>query len=181
MNLIKKLVIVLFVSILGISLIPSNRVYAESKDINSKEKLEVKVIYNSFDEKYIEEITLDDGTKVGDYDYSIKYFKLPKLYTSLISEYFNYVGWIKREDIVSLSLDPTSKVRKNYTAKNSAWKLISSPTDGLASDPEWKNTQSLKWQYDCHYSFAKSKERWNIEPHRTPSSYIEVVAKGCNP
>jgi hypothetical protein len=39
----------------------------------------------------------------------------------------------------------------------------------------------MGWQYDCHYSFAPNKDYWNLEPHRTASSYLQVVLAACNP
>ncbi|MGL4760039.1 MAG: DUF2599 domain-containing protein [Sarcina sp.] len=39
----------------------------------------------------------------------------------------------------------------------------------------------MHWQFNCHYSFAKNKDYWNIEPHRTASSYLDVIFSGCNP
>lgn len=146
---------------------------------SNSNKIEVEVMINSNGEDFIENIVFDDGTKLSDYDYSIKYVPTPKSYA--ISNYFNYAAWIKRDGVISLSVDPKSKVRTNSTERNRGWAALSSPTHGFGSHSYWKNTKVMHWQFDCHYSFATNKKYWNLEPHRTASSYLQVVAKGCNP
>lgn len=147
-----------------------------------EEKIEVNILLNPYDEEFIKNVTLDDGTKVGDYDYTINYLPtLPGVKSYSISQYLDYGAWITRNGVVSLSMKPKSSVRSSLSTKNNAWTVISSPTQGFASSPKWKNTQVMKWQFDCHYHFANSKEYWNIEPHRTASSWAQVVAAACNP
>ncbi|WP_106768165.1 DUF2599 domain-containing protein [Paenibacillus faecalis] len=153
---------------------------ASFKDSDSS-KVEVEIFVNSNGEGFAENIVFDDGTRLSDYDYSVKY--VPMLLSSFypIQEYFDYAAWITRDGVISLSLDPVEKVRKNKSEKDAAWGVLSSPTDGFGSHANWNNTQVMKWQYDCHYWFASNKDYWNLEPHRTASSYIEVVTAACNP
>ena len=132
------------------------------------------------DENFAENIVFDDGTKLSDYDYTLTHAIQPRGFYP-IADYFNYAAWITRDGVRSLSLDPNSKVRTNSTYKNDGWRVLSSTTQGFGGSPYWKNTKVMKWQYDCHYSFAANKNYWNLEPHRTASSYAQVVAKACNP
>lgn len=152
--------------------------FAQSNESPSKEVI-VDVYINAFDEEYIKNIAFDDGTIVGDYDYIINYFPMPR-YTNL-GDYFNYAGWITRDGIVSLSLDPVSAVRTDATMRDTAWNALSHDYYGFGAHPNWRNGQVMEWQYHCHYWFANDKERWNLEPHRTAGGYLEVVAARCNP
>ena len=98
-----------------------------------------------------------------------------------IGDYFNYAAWITRNGEISLSLDPKVSVRTTGAGRDAGWRAISSTTQGFGSHSYWKNTQVMKWQYECHYWFAEDKEYWNLEPHRTASSYAAVVVAKCNP
>lgn len=145
-------------------------------------QLEVEVLYNAFDEDYIRNVVLDDGTKVGDYDYTITYLTDENSFTlsSLaISMYFDYAAWITRDGIVSLSLDPKDNVRFHRDTKTAAWGIVKSPTQGFGSSPNWYNEVSLEAQYDCHFDFATFKDYWNLEPSSTSMTYWEAVLNGC--
>lgn len=146
------------------------------------EKLEVEVLYNAYDEEYIKNVVLDDGTKVKDYDYTITYTSINNLNTFStypIENYFHYAAWITRNGVISLSLDPTKEVRQNLAVKNDAWNLLKSRTDGFGSHPNWYNEEKLKWQFDCHFQFATFKDYWNLEPSSKSTSYADCVANGC--
>lgn len=149
---------------------------AQRKNVQS---IEVQVIINSYDEDYIKSVVLDDGSKIGDYDYVISYISAPRSYG--IARYFNYAAWITRDDGITLSLEPKDTVRISYDEKEDAWDLLRSSDSGYGGQSRWQNEQCMKWQFDCHYSFANTKTYWNIEPWRTASSYIQVVASACNP
>ena len=154
----------------------------------------VEVYINNNGEDYIKNIHFDDGTVVGDYNYSIKYVT-PSIslvsgidtmyYSSPMAIYFDYAAWITRDGVVSLSLDPNSSVRASSTLKETAWNVVSSPTIGLANSSDWptetQKVKTFKWQYDCHFSFANNKDTWNIEPSRSAGNYLTVVLAGCNP
>ena len=144
------------------------------------EKIMVEVLVDNNDENFAENIVFDDGTRLSDYDYTVKHVIQPRGFYP-IADYFDYAAWITRDGVRSLSIDPKTKVRTNSTYKNDGWRVLSSTTHGFGSSPYWKNTQVMKWQYDCHYSFAANKDYWNLEPHRTASSYAQVVLKACNP
>lgn len=145
----------------------------------------VKVICNSFDEEYIKNIEFDDGTKVSDYNYTIQYMPQLTRDPSYILYYFNSAMWITRDGLVSLSLNPTQRVRDSSTLRESGWNLLKNPTYGQGSNPNWPKLQAnancFYWQYICHWEYANTKEYWNIEPSRTANSYVGVVATACNP
>lgn len=146
----------------------------------NKSQVIVEILYNVNVEDFAENIIFDDGTKLSEYDYSVKYIPIPKEF-SQVEEYFNYAAWITRDGITSLSLDPKSSVRTNCSNKTQAWTILSSETEGFASSPYWENTKVMKWQFDCYYSFVSNKDYWNLEPHRSASSCLQVVIKQCNP
>lgn len=157
-----------------------NSIIVQANVLTNKEQIIVEILYNLNGEDFAENIIFDDGTKLSEYDYSVKYISTPKGFAQ-VEEYFNYAAWITRDGITSLSLDPKSSVRTNSSNKYQAWTILSSEAEGFSSSPYWDNTKVMKWQYDCHYSFASNKDYWNLEPHRTASSYLQVVLKQCNP
>lgn len=145
----------------------------------------VEVMLPDYDEDEIANTKLDDGTLIGDYNYTIKY--TPKLTRDPIywSSYFDQAMWITRDGKISLSLKPKSNVRDSKSVKDQAWNIISGTYTGFGGHANWpkesKNVKTFKWQYDCHYYFANDKDAWNLEPWRSASSYAAVVAKKCNP
>lgn len=167
------------VLLLGI-LVLNVSTYAVQASINATPTVEIEVYVNEFDEDFIKNIEFDDGTKVGDYDYTVTYAPAKRINTSL-GNYFSYAAWITRDGIVSLSLNPKSEVRTNSTTASNAWGTLADRNAGFGATGNWKNETVLKWQYDCHFTFAKNKDYWNLEPSRTANSYAEVVLSGCNP
>lgn len=163
-----------------VSIIIINGIIVQANVLPNKNQITVEILYNNNGEDFAKNIVFDDGSRLSDYSYTIKYLPTAKS-ISKIEEYFNYAAWITRDGITSLSLDPNSNVRTNSSVKDQAWGVLSSETEGFANSTYWQNTKVMKWQYDCHYSFAKNKDYWNLEPHRTASSYLEVVFKKCNP
>ena len=152
---------------------------------SDKDKIIVEVILNNKDEKSIENIQFDDGSYLKDYDYEIKYIYKLTRDPSYLSNYFNQVLWITRDGVISLSLDPVDKVRKSKKEKDTAWNILSGKTTGVAYSKYWptdsQKEKTFKWQYDCHFYFAKDKEEWNLEPSREANNYLEVVSSKCNP
>lgn len=156
---------------------------------SSEPEVKVQVYVNSYDEDYIKNIEFDDGTAVGDYNYSIEYVNKVTRDPNLLPLYFDFVGWIVRTDAhghdLSLSLDPNIKVRYDGNEANRAWNALSDPWGGAAGNTNWPtNPQKLKtfhWQFDCHFVGGKEKDRWNIEPTRSANSYVAVLAAHCNP
>ena len=156
-------------------------VMAVSNALDSDEaEVVVEVYINNYDEEYIKNWTFDDGTKVCDYNYVITYQPVPRSYA--LGQYFDFAAWIPRTEGISLSLAPNSEVRASSSLKEIAWNCLASTENGFGAQANFANNeQVLKWQYDCHFTFANQKDRWNLEPWRTASSYAEVVLKGCNP
>ena len=190
-NIFKKGVIC---TLLGLFMLNTNiiKAKAESLENSNNEKgsiLEVEVLYNEFDEEYIKNMTLDDGTKINEYDYSISYAKplfpsTPTLFSYYpIGDYFSFAGWITRDGTISLSTDPKLAVRIDRYKKDQAWLALSSPTAGFGSHSNWKNSTVMKWQFDCHFDKFPGtfKPEWNLEPSRTASSYQQVLNAFCNP
>lgn len=166
-------------SVLFVLCFINTNVYASNLQ-EKKEVIEVEILVNLNDEDFAENIVFEDGTRLSDFEYSVKYVPMT-LETDSISNYFDFAAWITRDGVISLSIDPNDSVRTSRTEKDKAWKILSSTTEGFGGSPNWQNTKVMGWQYDCHFMFAKNKDYWNLEPHRTASSYIGVVAAACNP
>lgn len=159
--------------------------------VSAKENIEknaevvVEVLTNDYDEEYIKNIEFDDGTKVGDYNYVIKYAEKVTRDPVYINYYFTAAMWITRDGVVSLSLAPTQRVRDSATLRESGWNLLKNPSIGQGGSAHWPKTTDAQncfyWQYLCHWEFANTKEYWNIEPSRTASNYTSVILHGCNP
>lgn len=145
----------------------------------------VEVYVNKNGEDFLRNIEFDDGTCVADYDYEIRYITPTTRDPMYITYYYDAAAWITRDGVVSLSLDPADRVRADSSLKDSAWYVISDPTYGFGDHPQWPtaaaNVQTFEWQFDCHFTFANDKDRWNLEPSRTASNYLTVVLNGCNP
>lgn len=152
----------------------------EIKSTTNKQKVEVEIMYNIKGNDFLENVVFEDGTKLSDYDYTIKTVPTPRSFYP-IGDYFNYAAWITRDGVISLSVDPKEPVRTTRTQRNMAWSVLASPTHGFGSSSNWKNGETMRWQFECHYWFAENKQYWNLEPSRTASSYADVVANGCNP
>lgn len=143
----------------------------------------VTVVCGEIDEAVLANLEFDDGTYLKDYNYAIQYandaYNIKLRGSTLpLTTFFNSVAWVNRSDGITLSLDPTDDVRSNPSLFGPAWSLL---VTYCGSDSYWANEQVMHWQFDCHANFASTKERWNIEPWRTASNYLEVVLAQCNP
>lgn len=190
-RLFKKLIAtVAMATTITIVFVSSPAVASESsyQDL-SDTKVTVQVYVNNYGEDFIKNIEFDDGTTVGDYDYTIEYINNIGRDAYYIPEYFEYCAWISREDPdghnISLSLYPKAALRASDIMRNKGWNVLSDPYGGAAGSSYWPtDTQKLKtfhWQYDCHYEHANDKVYWNIEPSRSANSFFSVVLAGCNP
>lgn len=103
------------------------------------------------------------------------------------SDYFTSSKWITRDGVVSLSVTPKSSGplikapngNARMVAASKAWTILYNKHKGSSN---WKNTASMKAQFECHVTMAQSfKTPWNLEPHRTTTSLTETIKKGCNP
>ena len=156
---------------------------------NDIPEIVVEVLYNEYDEDFISEIVLDDGTVIGDHDYEIIYLEESKLTRDpvLISAYFNYAAWITRDGVKTLSLDPKDIIRYDETTTyvTTGWNILKDKSLGIAANSAWPTAQAnidtFYWQYLCHYNYAKNKDYWNLEPNRVANSYTAVVTALCNP
>lgn len=168
------LTMLLIVGLMGTS------AYATTNSLSQDEVVEVEILINTMDENFAENIIFDDGTKLSDYKYEVTYLAKARVFNPL-ENYFSYAAWITRDGVVSLSLNPKTIVRNDRVQKDMAWTALAHPWHGFGSSTSWTSDKTFKWQYDCHYSFAKGKTYWNIEPSRRASSYLNVVTAGCNP
>ncbi|WP_374709405.1 DUF2599 domain-containing protein [Desmospora profundinema] len=100
------------------------------------------------------------------------------------STYFKSVKWIKRGKVVSLSIRPKAilfDAPNGNVALYHAAKSFEILKKNYSKDKRWKNTKSMRVQYDCHVLSRGIKQPWNLEPHRTETRLPVVIAKGCNP
>lgn len=140
----------------------------------------VEVYVNKYNEQYLLDITFDDGTKVSDYDYQIRYVS-PMARGYSMSLYFDVAAIVTKAEGTTYSLDPTNEVRFSKEKADLAWATLSSPTVGFAYHPSWTNEQCLEWQFYCHFYGAYAKDRWNLDTWRNASSFAAVLAARCNP
>ena len=107
--------------------------------------------------------------------------------TSSFSTYFDSskTKWVNRSDGITLSCYYKPKAiftsLANATMVN-AQKAFDQLKKKYSSSKNWKNTQSMQAQFHCHVTtVGKLKNPWNIEPWRTESNLIKVIAARCNP
>lgn len=91
--------------------------------------------------------------------------------------------WITRNGVVSLSLKPNATLRMSMITGSSSmrkysWSAVKSK---FSRSKKWKNTTSMKNQYECHWYFAFYKSEFNLEPSRPTTDWPNMVAKLCNP
>lgn len=174
-----SLIAMLLISVILVSAVASTVMAAENPEVV------ITVYVNAHDETYIENIQFDDGTTIGDYNYVIQYAIPQTRTTTELTTYFEYVGWIDRDGVISLSLDPVDAVRNTSSSMESAWTALENPENGVSVDANWptapQNLQTFRWQYDCHFTFAKTKDYWNLEPSRAADNYLAVIFGKCNP
>lgn len=91
--------------------------------------------------------------------------------------------WITRKGVVSLSLKPNATLRASMITGSSSMRKYSwnSVKSKFSSSKKWKNTTSMKNQYECHWYFASYKSEFNLEPSRPTTTWANMVAKLCNP
>lgn len=170
----------LFLLIVNVGAVSAVYAYDNNAD---KDHILVQVYINNYDEEYIKNIELDDGSKIADYNYEIEYMPVP--YTYILGDYFNYAAWITRDDGICLSLDPVDDVRENALIAEKAWGYLEDDEAGFGLNKNWPKTEETEqcfyWQYTCHAAYASQKDRWNLEPYRTADSYLAVVLALCNP
>lgn len=101
-----------------------------------------------------------------------------------INTYFDNNDWIKRGNLHSVSMKPSSYLltSANYeisTLKRlDAWNKL---VEIHKTNEKWSNIEGLQNQFDCHFNFAKTKGEWNLEPARRNVGYFSTVMSSCNP
>ncbi len=175
--------------------LPINLVSAETDELGyeytPKKANEIDFSEGDFYVVPLSEGLTNEDTVYAVYDNSevVKYEQsLPTLFASMptkFSQYYSKSKWITRKGMVSLSLYPKKPAYQDPPGMAGAhlqkyrWKVV---YDKHHKSSKWKNTASMKAQLHCHADYPKKfKIPWNIEPHRTESNYLKVVAKGCNP
>ncbi|MEK4523060.1 DUF2599 domain-containing protein [Psychrobacillus sp. FSL W7-1457] len=101
-----------------------------------------------------------------------------------IDTYFDNNDWIKRGNLHSVSMKPSTYLlaSANYeisTLKRlDAWNKL---VEIHKTNEKWSNIEGLQNQFDCHFNFAKTKGEWNLEPARKNVGYFSTVMSSCNP
>ena len=181
MTKMKKLMSIMLAAAMALSLMVPAALAGSNQD-----QVVVTVIVGSDNPEDIEKLQFDDGTCVGDYDYTIRYADTAVTRSPVdLIDYFVYAYWMYRGNELCLALDPRMSVRTNYDEKEAAWDVLADPANGVASSSYWptdpQKEKTFRWQYDCHYVGAMNEEEWNLEPHRTANSFTAVLLARCNP
>ena len=181
---IKKLLVLAFVLV---PITNANNFNAQENNTlaSDSEIIIVEIILGFPSTDELEQLVLDDGTLLGDYNYTVimnsNQLVGPLAYDSL-GNYFNYAAWIYRDEGVSPSLDPNDYVRAMSGWANNAWAALSHPQIGFGSDYRFaSNPNGMKDQYYCHWYYAAEKDYWNLEPWRPNVGFPVTVANWCNP
>lgn len=103
--------------------------------------------------------------------------------TMTFSSCFDSGKWITRNGVVSLSLKPNSTLRMSMVTGSSSmkqysWEAVKAKFSGSS---KWKNTSSMKMQYECHWYLAIAKSEFNLEPSRGSTNWANMIAHACNP
>lgn len=160
---------------------PLNASGIDSGKVLTKGKVEIQVIYGNITDDEISEIELEDGTFINSETVAITRDYNTRAYSTL-GDFFHSVVWVNNKDGKTLSLNPKSNVRTNKTAANNGWAALSNTSYGVGFNSYfYKNKGALNDQYYCHYNYAKTKDRWNLDTWRPDVSYAATVATGCNP
>ena len=89
--------------------------------------------------------------------------------------FIDHVEWVGTPDGPSLHVFPSQAGRDAPADQQGAeWSEV------LRLAPE-AGTPGMREQFDCHQSFAKNKESWNLEPWRPQVDMMEMLSSACNP
>ncbi|ADG99185.1 Protein of unknown function DUF2599 [Segniliparus rotundus DSM 44985] len=89
--------------------------------------------------------------------------------------WIEHVVWARASDGPSLHVFPTR------AGRDAPAELQGAEWDEVLSLAPEADSPGMREQFDCHQSFAKSKESWNLEPWRPAVGGVEMLASGCNP
>lgn len=115
------------------------------------------------------------------------YAALQGINDETFDDYFESVRWITRDGVVSLSIQPTYLLTSAANPNGNilmarAFHAFSWLEDRFSSDYRWDHTDSMAAQFHCHVLLAGDfKTPWKIEPFRTESNLMKVMAAKCNP
>lgn len=166
----------------------SNNSMIESKtELTDEHISKILMIYHSQQDKNV-----CNSTEVSITQKDIAEFK--EFYNEISAKANTYnhyfksnTGWVNRSDGITLSChyypDAMFLLGNNPNAQaanvTNAFNLLKARH---SSSSYWKNTGSMEAQFHCHaLTIGKLKNPWNIEPWRTDSNLISVIAHGCNP
>lgn len=146
---------------------------------NEKVDVLVEVVYLDQNTS-INDIVLDDGSMLSDYNYKVVY-PLLRINTTL-GEYFTSVAWVTNPEGTTLSLNPKFSVRWDVNTNSTAWNVLSNTSVGLGSNPTFSsNYNKFHNQYLCHFALAKVKTYWNLDAWRPDVDIQAVYDSLCNP
>lgn len=195
----KKFIFTVLTIALTLSITPT--VFANDNDSESKSEnfmeIEKNKIYINYysdysysDFEYLYEIYTENYGPQVSIDYnagnSLKMYSTRATIATDYASYFTKSIWVDRNDGVTLSVYYKDYIFDNGRNQNvtmaKAGKAWSALKNKHQNDSKWDNTDSMEAQFHCHaVTIGKLKNPWNIEPWRTESNLVTVIANKCNP
>ena len=134
--------------------------------------------FNLVGDKIVVEIESDQNTV---YPLQINYGIYALNPARGVTDYFRYAGF-DRVYIGSLTLGPRYFDEGSSLLCENAWAAVYKLFFPYSS--YWTTstqTKSMYNQYNCHATFAKTKNDWNLEPWRPVVSWSDMIWHTCNP
>lgn len=113
-------------------------------------------------------------------DYEIENPQVLDIYDSYeIDDFYNKHGEIMRGSMMSYTLEPKNIFRINKDKAQIAYDAF---YEHYKEEDKFINNEvSIEDQYWCHFNFGKTKESWNLEPHREVVTEGDMIINKCNP
>lgn len=148
----------------------SNLVYdAEAIDWDSIDEITVLFVENGVDDEFIADAKARNIPVIYENN-------LTTLYSARALTYFKSVGWITRNGVRSLSVNPKNPFTVN---KSNSWRELANFFRNHPMYTSINNStkySSTKNQYDCHVDLARGfKTPWNLEPVKRDKGYWGFV------
>ncbi|EFE97284.1 DUF2599 domain-containing protein [Serratia odorifera] len=93
--------------------------------------------------------------------------------------YIKSASWIERYGEMTLAVIPTDCGRSIYSRETD--RAFAELVNKFGKDKYWRNTRGMRDQFACHYSIARKKQVWNLDPYRKDVGYEATEKAGCNP
>lgn len=163
----------------------SNSTTNDTSLIQSQENLECYL--SAYNALYKKSTYSYDAASASKADVNAYYVALKGINDETFNDYFKSVRWITRDGVVSLSIQPAYLLTRAANPNGNvlmarASHAFSLLEDRFSGDYRWDHTDSMEAQFHCHVLLAGDfKTPWNIEPFRTESDLVKVMAAKCNP